>query len=47
MLQALFFSPFPFYQVDRERQAEQEQPDVEMERVGENVEMRIVKPAAC
>lgn len=41
------FSVSPFlYQVDRERQAEQEQPDVEVERVGENVEMRIVKPAA-
>lgn len=42
----LFFFFSFCYQVDRERQAEQEQPDVEVKRVGENVEMRIVKPAA-
>jgi len=31
----LFF--FFFYQVDRKRQTEQKQPDVEMEGVGENI----------
>lgn len=39
-------SPLSLYQVDSERQAEQEQPDVQVEGVGENIEMRIVKPAA-